>query len=83
MTFDLDFDFKGKQTRGGGRGERDENIFALVSKVAKTQTITNKKNGVVNKKKRTCYNVFFYDGFIKKFRFLLGDRVFIAFDEKR
>ena len=83
MSLDLDFDFKGKQTRGGGRGERDENIFALVSKVTKTQTTTNKTNGIVNKKQRTCYNVFLYEGFIKKFRFLLGDRVFIAFDEKR
>ena len=83
MSLDLEFDFKGKQTRGGGRGERDENIFALVSKVTKTQTTTSKTNGIINKKQRICYNIFLYDGFIKKFRFLLGDRVFIAFDEKR
>lgn len=62
----VDFNFFGKQRQG--RSAVQIGSFALIS---------NCKHG-----KKNASTIYLYENFIKKFRFIGGDRVFIAFDKK-
>lgn len=61
-----DFIFFGKKTQG--RNRMASNSFALISPCMR--------------KGKQGFTVYFYENFMKKFRFIFGDKILIAFDKK-